>query len=270
VHTLATPSTPAPPDIQPFFLRGGPIGCLLIHGFTATPWEMRYLGEYLHAAGLSVSGVRLAGHATSVDDLARSTRHDWLASARAGLTMLHRHAARPVVIGQSMGALLALRLAAEHPDEVAGVGLLATALELADRRLRWLAPLLPLLERRRPYLEKGESDIADPAARAASPSYRRVPVRAVREVLALQREVRPRLPQVRQPTLIVHSRQDHTCPLSNVTILQRRLGGPTQTLMLDDSYHVVSVDVEKERVATAVRDFAARASRAGAAAPQNG
>lgn len=244
---------------DPFFLSGGPVGCLLIHGFTATPWEMRFLGERLHAAGYTVSGVRLAGHGTSPDDLARATWRDWYASARDALQTLHTHTPHVIVVGQSMGALLALELAADTHAGVAGLALLSPALLLTQRWLPWVAPVIPAL---RPFLgqrcfNKGESDIADAAARAASPNARRVPLRALCELLQLQRRVHRRLGAVRQPVLVIHSRQDHACPLDNVAVLENHLRGRVQAILLQDSYHVISVDVDKERVATEVAKFVA-------------
>ena len=69
---------------EPFFIPGGPVGCVLVHGFTGSPKEMRMLGEYLHQQGHSVFGVRLAGHATTMEDMIRSRRQDWLASVEDG------------------------------------------------------------------------------------------------------------------------------------------------------------------------------------------
>lgn len=258
-------------DTRPFLLRAGRIGCLLLHGFTATPHDMRFLGERLYAHGYTASGVLLAGHGTSVEDLERCTWRDWCASARNGLTDLQECAPQVVAVGQSMGALLALKLAVDYPAVVGSVVLLSPALLVSERRLQWLAPALPLLlpfvGRRRRYVDKGQSDIADTRARAASPSYRQIPLRAVRELHVLQKQVRTLLPQVRQPVLIIHSRQDHTCPLSNVALLEHALRGSVTSVLLDDSYHVISIDVDKQRVATEVAAFVERTVGA-ASAPQ--
>jgi len=89
-------------------------------------------------------------------------------------------------------------------------------------------------------------------------------VRALHQLLLLQEEVRARLPEIRQPVLILHSRRDHTCPLANVTLLERGLAGPVSTVLLDTSYHVISVDVERERVATEVAGFVDRIADASA------
>ena len=246
-------------ETDPFYFRGGPVGCLLIHGFTGTPQEMRFLGGRLAARGLTASGVQLAGHCTSIEDFEHCRWIAWYNSAREALVALRANSSATVVVGQSMGALLALKLAAEHPEEIAGVALLSPAVALANPWLRWLRPafplVLPLLPARRRYVGKGESDIADPQARAASPNYRRVPLRALHQLLELQHHVRRVLPQVRQPVLVIHSRQDHTCPVTNVAVLEHGLPQPPRTVVLQDSYHVISVDVDRETVAAEVAAF---------------
>lgn len=241
-----------------FRFEGSRTACLLLHGFTASPEEMRFLGERLHARGYSVSGIRIAGHGTRVEDLDRTRWEDWYTSARTELLSLSEQAERVVVVGQSMGALLALRLAAELPAQVHGLTLLAPAIQLTRRWLPWVRRLLPLAARRRPYMEKGDSgDIADAQARADRVAYRQIPVRALHQLLLLQASVRPMLARVRQPSLVIQSRQDHTCAMAGVEILRRSLGGRVETLILDDSFHVVSVDVDREQVATRVAEFVA-------------
>jgi carboxylesterase len=124
-----------------------PLGCLLLHGFTATPEEVRPLGDALARAGFPVRAPRLAGHATTPDDLARTGWRDWVASAEDALAALRAEASRTAIAGASLGSLLALLLAARHPHDVATVVCCATPFRLRDRRLqvlrslRWLPPV---------------------------------------------------------------------------------------------------------------------------------
>jgi carboxylesterase len=249
----------AGPDTGCFFLPAGPVGCLLLHGFTATPYDMRYIAGHLHARDVTVSGVCLPGHATSPEDMERYTWSDWVEGARAGLTELQGRVERVVVVGQSMGALLALKLAAEHPKEVGAVVLLSTALVVSARWMYWAAPivpwLVPILPPAARFVVKGDSDIADAEARAFSPTYKRVPIRSIYELLRLQSHVRPLLPRVKQPVLAIHSQNDHACSLENVTILEREIGGDVRRVILPSSYHVVSVDLDKEHAAEEILGF---------------
>jgi carboxylesterase len=226
---------------------------------------MRFLADRLHMHGYTVDAVRLAGHCTTVEDFGRSTWHDWYRSALAGVEELQQEASQVVVVGQSMGALLALKLAVEYPQVIAGVVLLSPALVLSNPWVHRIAPALPLLLpfARQRCIRRGPRDVADPQARAESPSYPELPLPALHQLLTLQKHTRRVLSQVRQPALIIHSRQDHTCPPSNAAILQRGLGGPVRAVLLEDSFHVISIDVDKERVAAEVAAFVASVATAG-------
>jgi carboxylesterase len=128
-------------DTDPFFLQAGSTGCLLLHGFTGTPYDMRFIAGGLHDCEISVCGVRLPGHATTPEDMAQHTWRHWYEGACEGLSQLRQSASRVIVVGQSMGALLALKLAADHPDQVAGIALLSTALVASSRWLNgWRRP----------------------------------------------------------------------------------------------------------------------------------
>jgi carboxylesterase len=243
---------------DPFCFPGDRVGCLLLHGFSASPEEMRFLGERLAAAGFSASGVCLTGHGTSIDEFRRASWHDWLASAEQGLAQLADTTDRVVVVGQSMGGLLALHLAAQHADQVAALALLAPALRLARPWLERIRPVLPLLVRRGVHFKKRGSDIASRAARDERFGYSETPAAALLQLLHLQRATRRLLPQVAQPILAIQSPQDHTVSAQAINILKRGVRGQVEELWLRDSFHVVSVDVEKEQVADAVTAFAAR------------
>lgn len=241
-----------------FLFPGGDLGCLLIHGFTGTPYEMRYLGERLHAAGYTVHAVRLAGHAGKIEELASVRWRDWYDSVEEGLALLRRTCRHTVAIGLSLGSLLALRLAHAHPQAVSGVVLLSTVLVLANPWARRVGPVLrsvlPVLPRRWRAVAKPASDIADADARRVHPGYRALPWPGILQLLRLQREVRALLPAIRQPALAIHGSQDHTAPIENLTLL-RRLPNLRATVVLPASYHVITVDVDKERVAAETLQF---------------
>lgn len=247
------------PSTDAFVLPGGDIGCLLIHGFTGTPYEMRFVGEQLHAAGCTVIGVRLAGHTTRAEDLAQFARSDWYASVNDGFDALMGQCRHCVVVGLSLGSLLALRLALDRPAAIGGIVLLSSALVLANpwpaRVGRFLHPVVRWLPWRWQFVHKGMSDIADETARAMHPGYRVMPLRGIFELVALQREVRRLLPQVRQPALIIHSAQDHTAPLINLTLLEKALPSVRRTVVLERSFHVLTVDAEKDLVAQEITRF---------------
>jgi len=248
---------------EEFALPGSrPTGCLLVHGFTGTPEEMRPLGEALAAQGFPVLGVRLAGHATTVDDLARTRWADWFGSVEDGAARLRHQADRIAIAGLSMGALLAIHLAVTRPADVVALALCGTALSVTDPRLRWLPVVerIPWLAQRYAVMPKpGGRDIGDPAARAASPTYDAVPLAAAAELVRLQAIAAAELPRVTQPALLLHGRHDHTAPLANLLRLQRGLGSRwIETHILERSWHVITLDVERELVGRLVADFLGR------------
>jgi carboxylesterase len=230
---------------------------------------VRPLGEALAAAGFPVRAVRLAGHATTPDDLARTGWRDWLASAEAGLVALRAAVPLVAVAGVSLGSLLALLLASRGARDLAGVVCCATPLRLADRRTALLHRLswLPGVQRRYAALPKRGRDISDPAARAASVSYDVMPLPAVLSLLDLRRVVRRELAHVTQPVLVLHGRHDHAAPVSNLALLHRRLGSSqVETHVLERSWHVVTEDVERDEVARLTIAFLGRVEASGSRA----
>jgi carboxylesterase len=248
-------------------------GVLVVHGFTGSPFEMRWLGERLADRGLHVVGPALAGHARGLpEDLDRTTWQDWYASAASAFDHLRTRCPRVAVVGLSMGGLLALHLARERQAEIAALGLLATPIwlprriEVAIRTVNRLVnagmrrPLVAALveELGGPHVPKfgGESDIADPAGRYENPTMPAMPVRALDSLLDLQKVVRGELAQVHQPVFLAHSRQDHTAPYACAAGILKRLGSrDVRALALERSYHVITVDVDRAEVARGVGDF---------------
>jgi carboxylesterase len=187
---------------------------------------------------------------------------DWYQSAEEELTALVARTSSVIAVGLSLGSLLVLRLAYACPKKVSGLVLLSPALVLRNpwpERLAFLAALTwPWLPEGYGHWHKGESDIADQAARRRHPSYKTMPLRSIVELVHLQREVRGLLPAVRQPALVIQGRQDHTAPLENMAILQRQLPNLRGTVILPESYHVVTVDLDKEHLVEEVIRFVDR------------
>ncbi len=184
------------PSAEPFFFPGGPVGCLMIHGFTGAPKEMRWMGEYLAERGYSVLGVRLAGHATRPEDMIRTRYTDWMASVEDGWHLLNGVAEQVFVIGLSMGGTLALRFSADFP--VAGTIALSTPYDTPVTGVkRLLMPFIKPLSLLVPYLNKGPSDWRDKEAEASHVAYPQDVVRSgaeINELLAEMREASPGSP----------------------------------------------------------------------------
>ena len=239
----------------PFDFRGDRRGVLLLHGFTGTPFEVRPLGERLARRGLTVVGPVVAGHCTSPRSLERTTWRDWEDSAQAALDALRARCDRIVVAGLSMGGLLAARLAYLRTQQIAGLCVMSVPLWLPEpvqKGVRTLANIgWP-----RAVPKVGGSDVRDRDAKRTNPAYREFPLRAVAQLVELCAEVRRDLPQIVTPTLILHGRHDHTAPPQCAGAISDALGARDVRLrFLERSYHLLPLDVERDRVGELVGDF---------------
>ena len=231
-------------DLNPFFFEGGPTGCLLIHGFSGSPPEMRPMGEYLAQQELTVLGVRLAGHGTTPEDMARTGWRDWIASAEEGLRKLQALCDPVFLAGLSMGGLIGLHLAAHHP--VAGVVAMSAPAYIADWRFRFLPLVQPFV---RWVTPGGESDLTDPEAQNRFSAYNRLPTSALVSLRQLLRIVRQELPQVRMPVLIMQGKHDRTIPPDSAQIICDGLGTTDKEIVWwPNSGHAITIDSEQEAV----------------------
>jgi carboxylesterase len=247
-------------DKSEFFFPGEGLSALLIHGLTGTPYEMRWLGERMAAAGIRVRGVRLAGHAGAPEELGAANYDNWYESVVLGFEELRQYGDPNIVVGLSAGAVLAARLAIDQREAVTGIVMLAPALflprstTLALQMVRKLGRIAKTL-----YLySPGDSDIHDAAARRVHPTTHLFPLMGPINLLDMSKIVRKRLERVTQPALLIHSRRDHTCPMRrNVSFVMKHLGSAEKRcVILEESYHVITVDTEKEQVAAEVLNFA--------------
>ena len=250
-------------DTNEFFFPGEGISALLIHGLTGTPYEMRYLGERLAARGVRVRGVKLAGHAGLPEELGPVGYDNWYESVVNGLEELRQYSEPIAVVGLSMGAVLSARLAADQGESVAGLAMLAPAFFLpasTSIALRGLRGVLGSITEKIYLHNSGTSDIHDAAARSIHPNCRLMPLTAPMKLLDLSAVVRPMLPRITQPALVMHARRDHTCPMrKNVDYVMKHLGSAEKrAIELEESYHVITVDSEKERVVDEVAEFVGR------------
>jgi carboxylesterase len=239
-------------DPSSFFLEGGETGILLIHGFTGSPPEMRWVGDYLNARGLTVSGPLLPGHGTTPAEMNRCRWIDWTGHVEKALAELRARCRQVFVGGLSMGSLLTLYLAAHHPD-LPGAIAYSPAVWTADR----LIYLVPIAKYLKPFrANSGDSDLVDPEADLQLWSYDVVPVRAADELLKLIRQVRRLLPRITCPLLIIHSTGDAMIHPDSARRTYESVGSEDKQLItLNESGHGITVDHQWEFVAKKTYDF---------------
>jgi carboxylesterase len=229
-----------------FYFEGSEMGCLLIHGFTETPQNIRPLGDFLARRGLTVLGPRLAGHGMSVDDMELTGPEDWIASVEARLDQLRRSCSTIFAVGISMGGTLALHLGATRGDEVAGVGCInGPIMDLPDFEAVVNDPQTP-------------ARIAAPWAvprlltkdlNSAGITYREIPKVCLQTALVLFKRVQGELGQIRVPTILFYSRDDAIVSPDNGRFILDRLGSAEKKLVeLTDSAHEGTLDYDLERI----------------------
>ena len=246
-----------------FHLDGGRDGVLLIHGLTGTPNEMLLLGKGLHRAGFTVSGMQLAGHCGDQEDLLATGWQDWYASVEAAATTLRAQVDRVHVAGLSMGALLSLLLAARNPW-ISGVGALGTTFRYDGwnmpriSRLSFMLPLLKTLglARDRVFMEEAPFGLRDEHIRqyvasamlggdSVAGGLPGNPWHSLADLYLLSRQVRRNLPRVRSPCFIAHAVEDDVADIRNAHLVASGVSGPVEMLLLEDSYHMITIDRER-------------------------
>lgn len=244
---------PVLPGAEPYAHDGSDIGVLLCHGFTGTPQSLRPWARRLAAAGLSVRLPLLPGHGTSWQELNRTGWDDWYSCVSAALEELSARCRTVVVGGLSMGGALAARLAAERGPQVSGLVLVNPSVRADHRRLQAL-PLLKHLVASTPGIG---SDIAKPGS--VELAYDRLPLKALHSLARSWAMTVRELPRITQPLLLLHSRVDHVVqPRSSALILSRVSSKDVTEVVLENSFHVATLDHEADIIETSSIDFVHR------------
>ncbi len=252
------------PTAEPFFFPGNrtstnSVGCLLVHGFTGAPKEMRWMGEYLADKDFSVLGVRLAGHATRPEDMIRANWTDWTASVEDGYHLLRGAADRIYIIGLSMGGVLSLLMSTRL--DVKGVVAISTPYRLRED---WRLNFTEWLSKIQRYLPKTnlppDAGWFDPEAWKDHVSYPENPVRSIGELNKLIFEMRAALPKIRVPVLLIHSKDDTYVPPENLERIYAELinASDKTKLYLTGSGHVVTRDAARHQAFEAAYQFIRR------------
>jgi carboxylesterase len=250
--------------VEPIERAGKAPVIVLIHGFTGTPWELGPLIDAVASRGYAVNAPLLPGHGATPAALSRSTWREWKRAIERTVDESLRVHERAIVLGFSLGSLLALTVgAARQHRGVIALGALGTALELVDFDQR----ALEIAERLGPFLPdinvpkfRG-SDVRDPHSKRSNPAYMTQPLRAAREILKGQRETRAVLAGITLPLLVVHGRADDTTPLrASQSLVAACERATVDFRVFPRSGHLIGRDVESQQVCEAVLSFIDRES----------
>jgi carboxylesterase len=245
---------PVLPGAEPFSADGGEIGVVLCHGFTGSPQGLRPWAEALAHAGHSVRLPLLPGHGTTWQDLNRSRWQQWYGTVDRAYAELREHCRSVFVAGLSMGGALALRLAEQHGEEVPGI----IVVNPWVNQRHWAMPALPALRWVISAFPGVGGDIKKPGVHELA--YDKAPLHAVASVVQLHKLVVADLPTVHQPLLLMRSAVDHVVPsaTNSGAVLAGVSSSDVTEIVLEDSYHVATLDNDAERIEKESLAFIAR------------
>jgi carboxylesterase len=246
------------PGATPWSHDGGPVGALCVHGFTGNPTSMRGVAEAFAAAGFSVELPRLPGHGTTVEEMMTTSWADWSGEAEAAYQRLAARTEKVVVAGLSMGGTLTLWLGLQH-SEIAGLVCInpltvpqsAEVVDMARGMLAEGTDVLPGIG----------SDIADPDVTESA--YAGTPLRPL--ISLVDDGVAPitdRFGELHCPLIVLSSPQDHVVEPSNADHLATTYGGPVERVTLERSYHVATLDYDKQLIFDKAVEFAEKVTGA--------
>lgn len=251
------------PGAQPRFFRGGKVGCLIVHGFMATPPEVAWLGSHLASAGHTVYVPRLTGHGIDPRHMRRMRWQDWYAQVLDGYHILRQQCEQVVLIGHSMGGLLAALVACAHPADALVIAASPLTLPLA------ITPYIRLLDLVLPYtihysdlalnlsIEQEQRKRGEKVLSRVH--YSRWSTRAIHELHELMNRTRQNLSKIQVPLLLLYAEQDETAPIrdaqSIASLVQSKV---VEHYTLRQGSHIIFQDVGRDEAFAAVADFIQR------------
>jgi carboxylesterase len=240
------------PGCEAWSAAGGPQGALVLHGFTGSPQSVRGLAEAFGAAGFTVELPRLPGHGTTVEDMMTTGWDDWSAAAEAAYEDLAGRTDSVVVAGLSMGGALTAWLATRHP-KIAGIVCVNPILDVGDAVADMARDQLAAGTDRFPSIG---GDVADPDGRESA--YDAAPLAPLVSLHEGTAALRDDLAKIACPVLLMTSAQDHVVPPVNSDILAEGVTGPVERVTLERSYHVATLDYDKDLINERAIAFARR------------
>ena len=243
------------PGAEPMSVEGGSIGVLVLHGFTGNPQSMRPLADAFAAAGHSVEMPLLSGHGTRLDDMLDTTWADWSADAEAAFERLAARVDRVVVAGLSMGGSLTVWLATRHP-EIAGIICVNPATQAAAEVRDFIQVLV---DDGQEVMDSIGSDVADPSSPELA--YPGTPLRPLLSMFDALNELQPSIGSIECPLLLFTSPEDHVVPPADSDLLAARVAGTVDRVSCDRSYHVATIDYDKDLIIERSLEFVDRVTK---------
>ncbi len=241
------------PGSEALSFAGSQSGVLVLHGFTGNPSSMRSIAERAAAAGYSVELPRLPGHGTTVEDMMTTTWADWSGAALDAYDELARRCERVAIVGLSMGGALTAFIAEQRPF-VAGCVFINPLVKSLGAEME--SAIKEMLATGVESVESIGSDIKKEGVLEAS--YNATPLRCVVSLSEGGHEIEAKLSEIVAPSLLFSSREDHVVTSDNGDAIVERSSGPVERIWLEDSWHVATLDNDKELLESATMEFLAK------------
>lgn len=240
------------PGAEPMSVHAGPVGVLVLHGFTGNPQSMRPLAEAFVAAGHSVEVPLLPGHGTVVADMVDTTWADWSAAAESAYLELAGRCEQVVVAGLSMGGSLTCWLASRHSG-IAGVICVNPATQVVPEMRELIESMVAAGDE---VMDGIGSDVADPDSPESA--YPETPLRPLLSLFDAAEALGGGLAAVACPVLLFTSPEDHVVPPGDSDHLAASVTGPVERVSCDRSYHVATIDHDRDLICERSVEFVAR------------
>ena len=235
---------------------------LLFHGLTGNPFELKKYGQFLFNNGFDVYAPSLPGHGDKVDEIYTVKYQDWLDFGYSKFEELSEKYENVFISGLCMGAVLALALGIKYNNKIKGIISLSTTLFLDGWRLPWYKCFMPIglatiLRFYYSYPECDPHGIKNERTRAvikkllqkSEVGMNEFPMTGFYELMKLSKFVIKDLNKITSPTLLMHSKEDDLTSTKSANIVYDRISSKNKELIiLNDSYHMVLYDNEKEYV----------------------
>lgn len=232
---------------ESFYLQGSKeVGILLSHGFNGTPQSMEELGELFNSKGYTVSAPRLPAHGTHEDDLLTVSYREWIEEIKTAFNQLKRECTNVFIVGQSMGGTLALFLGSEIKN-VSGIITINAAIKVPFYQ-QYKYKTSPL------FIAEGKPDIKDESVFEIA--YENVSLHAIKQLLSLIDRTKEQLANVTCPLILLKSKIDNVVPPKSTDYIFNKVNSSyKKVISLDNSYHVASMDFDKEKIVKVTSNF---------------
>ena len=241
------------PGCEPLSFAGSENGLLVLHGFTGNPSSMRSIAERAAAAGYTVELPRLPGHGTTIEDMMTTTWNDWSGAALDAYDELAERCERVAIVGLSMGGGLTAFIAEQRPF-VAGCVFINPLVKSPAPGME--EALNEMLESGVESIESIGSDVKKEGVVEAS--YGATPLRCVVSLATDAKDVELKLSNIVAPSLLLSSREDHVVTSDNGDAIVEQSSGPVERIWLEESWHVATLDNDRELLESATMEFLAK------------